>query len=117
VVPWNAYPWYINNAPTAAQFEAGVAPLAVLIALLPKLRVVMLHGGSAKNSWTRLTHRHPRLEEERALTVIATYHTSRHAFWHPDPSERIRHAARLAEAFKEASELLQSSGVNPDRVT
>jgi hypothetical protein len=25
VAPWNAYPWYINKLPTAAQLEAGVA--------------------------------------------------------------------------------------------
>ena len=24
VTPWNAYPWYINAAPRAAQLDAGV---------------------------------------------------------------------------------------------
>ena len=47
----------------------------------------------------------------------ATYHTSRQAFWHPDPSERIRRATHLAGAFKQASHLLRSSGVDSGRVT
>jgi hypothetical protein len=59
IVPWNAYPWYINQAPTAAQLEAGVQPLLDLIALMPRLRVVMLHGGSAHDGWRRLARRAP----------------------------------------------------------
>ena len=35
VVPWNAYPWYINAAPTKAQLAQGTEPLRQLIALLP----------------------------------------------------------------------------------
>lgn len=117
VAPWNAYPRYINKSPTAAQLKAGVAPMAVLSALLSILRVVMLHGGSAKNTWTRLTRRYRSFEEDRGLTAIATYHTSRQAFWHPDPSERMRRAAHLTEAFKQASDVLRSFGVNSGRVT
>ncbi|HKF34084.1 MAG TPA: hypothetical protein VKB37_17135 [Jatrophihabitantaceae bacterium] len=49
--------------------------------------------------------------------MIATYHTSRQAFWHPDPSERMRRAAHLTEAFKQASDVLRSFGVNSGRVT
>jgi len=57
------------------------------------------------------------LEEDRGLTVIATYHTSRQAFWHPDPSKRMRRAAHLTEAFTQASDVLRSFGVNSGRVT
>ncbi len=44
VVPWNAYPWYFNGDPTAEQLCAGVEPLRGLIGLMPRLRVVLLHG-------------------------------------------------------------------------
>lgn len=44
VVPWNAYPWYINADPTAEQLQAGVEPLRRLIGLMPHLRVVLVHG-------------------------------------------------------------------------
>jgi len=105
IVPWNAYPWYINNRPTAAQLEAGVEPLRRLLQLLPGLRVVMLHGGSAHDGWKRLIRRHP-LTAERALSVVETYHTSRQAFWHPDPTERQRRAGHLGAAFRSASDVL-----------
>ena len=106
VVPWNAYPWYINRAPSAAELEAGIEPLKRLIDLMPRLSVVMLHGGDAKNGWKRFTRRFPRLIVERELYVIATYHTSRQAFWHPDPAVRDARKAHLAESFREAARRL-----------
>ena len=106
IVPWNAYPWYINRAPTAAELEAGVAPLKRLIDLMPRLEVVMLHGGDAKNGWKRLMRRFPRLVPERGLHVISTYHTSRQAFWHLDPAVREARKAHLQESFREAARLL-----------
>jgi hypothetical protein len=109
IVPWNAYPWYINKAPTAAQLDAGVEPLRRLVALLPNLQVVMLHGGSAHDSWKRLIRRHPDIAD-RGATVIETYHTSRQAFWHKDPTERQRRADHLHAAFRRASELLVQQG-------
>jgi len=47
VVPWNAYPWYINSDPTTDQLRAGVEPLRDLIGLMPRLRVVLVHGTAA----------------------------------------------------------------------
>jgi hypothetical protein len=74
---WNAYPWYINRAPRAAELEASVEPLRQLLSLLPRLRVVMLHGGSAQAGWPRLARRYPDLVSE--LEVVPTYHTSNRA--------------------------------------
>jgi hypothetical protein len=107
IVPWNVYPWYINRAPRAAELEAGVAPLSRIIDLLPKLRVVMLHGGSAHDGWSRLTRQHPKIVAERELHVIKTYHTSRQAFWHPDRSVREARKKKLREAFQEAAQHLR----------
>jgi hypothetical protein len=47
VLPWNAYPWYINSDPATSQLRAGAGPLRELIGLLPRLRVVALHGTAA----------------------------------------------------------------------
>jgi hypothetical protein len=105
IVPWNAYPWYINTAPTAAQLDAGVDPLTALIGLMPHLRVIMLHGLSAQSGWRRLSRRNPAVLNAKVL-VISTYHPSRQAFWHRDPSVREQRAAHLADAFRQASETL-----------
>jgi hypothetical protein len=109
VVPWNVYPWYINAAPNAAQLDAGVGPLMELIGLLPQLRVVMLHGGSAAAGWKKLTKRHPTLVADHSLTVVGTYHTSRQAFWHPDPAERDRRHDHLKAAFQQAADVLHET--------
>lgn len=104
VVPWNAYPWYINKAPTAAQLEDGVQPLLDLIELMPQLRVVMLHGGSAHDGWRRLNRRVP--STAASLTVLETYHTSRQAFWHRDPAVRDQRAEHLVRSFTAAASAL-----------
>jgi hypothetical protein len=85
-VRWNAYPWYIGRRPRAAELEAGVEPLRRLLSLLPRLRVVMLHGGSAQNGWRRLARQHPDLVVR--LEVVPTFHTSNRAFIGP-PEVRV----------------------------
>jgi hypothetical protein len=109
IVPWNAYPWYINRAPKAAELDAGVEPLKRVIELMPKLKVVMLHGGSAQDGWRRLTRRYPHLVATSGLSVIATYHTSRQAFWHPDAEVRKARKEHLRASFDQASRVLLGS--------
>jgi hypothetical protein len=108
VVPWNAYPWYINREPKAAELEAGVGALMELLRLLPNLRVVMLHGGSAHSAWKRLARRYPSIHG-RGLKVIETYHTSRQAFWHKDPAVREARRQHLNSAFAEAAAHIASA--------
>jgi hypothetical protein len=108
IVPWNAYPWYINRAPKAAELDAGVAPLKCIIDLLPKLRVVMLHGGSAHNGWNRLIRQYPKIVALRGFHVIKTYHTSRQAFWHPDPLVREARKEHLYQSFQMAAQYLHN---------
>lgn len=109
MVPWNAYPWYINRAPNAAEIRTGIEPLKKLIELLPNLQVVILHGGTAHNSWKRLIRSFPYIIEERGLCVIETYHTSRQAFWHPD--EKVREARRLhlRDSLRRAASILHET--------
>jgi hypothetical protein len=41
------------------QVTEGVRRLVRLLSLLPRVRVVVLHGGDAQTGWKRLTLRHP----------------------------------------------------------
>lgn len=107
IVPWNSYPWYINRDPKAAELDAGVMPLKQVVDLLPRLRVVMLHGAAARNSWIRFLRRYPDLVDTRGLQVIQTYHTSRQAFWHKDPTVREERKQHLRKAFSNAAAYLR----------
>jgi hypothetical protein len=106
IVPWNAYPWYINRDPTPLELDLGLQPLLQLIELLPRLRVVMLHGGAAKRSWRRFIRRYPNIVSGRHLQVISTYHTSRQAFRHKNPAIRSARKEHLRSAFRHAATLL-----------
>ena len=52
VLPWNAYPWYVNRALTAAERQAGISPLVELLDLAPNISVVLLQGNDAQDSWS-----------------------------------------------------------------
>ncbi len=108
IVPWNAYPWYINRAPNAVELNAGTEPLKRVVDLMPKLSVVMLHGGEAKNGCKKFIRQYPNLVAERELHVIETYHTSRQAFWHVDPAVREYRKNHLHESFAEAARHLNA---------
>jgi hypothetical protein len=106
VLPWNAYPWYIDRAPTSAELQSGVDPILHLIELAPSLRVVLLQGGSAKNVWNRVTNRVPRLIRDRSLTVIDTYHPGRQALWHADSAVRAARIEHQHASFRQVAETL-----------
>jgi hypothetical protein len=108
IVPWNVYPWYINRAPKVSELNEGLEPLRRLLDLLPNLRVVMLHGVSAQDGWRRFAKQHGQLLVVRKLHVIETYHVSRQAFWHGDPSVRELRREALRQAFIEAARLLSA---------
>jgi hypothetical protein len=108
IVPWNAYPWYINRAPSRRELSNGIEPLRRLIDLLPRLKVVMLHGGSAQAGWQLFAREYSTLITRKEVTVIATYHPSRQAFWHKDPLVREARRDHLRHAFAEAASHLQS---------
>ncbi len=103
MTPWNAYPWYINRKPTAKEINAGIDPLRRLIAVLPRLQVVMLNGGDAQALWTKYTALHPGVA--RKYLVLPTYHTARQAFI---GTKEVREArlADLREKFAAAQRAL-----------
>lgn len=90
---WNAYPWYLNRKPTAAELEVAAEPLHRLRKLLPRLRVVLVHGGDAQDGWRRFKKQYP--ADAQGISVVATYHTSRQAFWHADPEVRKQRLEKL----------------------
>lgn len=108
VTPWNAYPWYINRAPNAAERQAGVDPLLRLLGLLPHLRIVLLQGRDAQDTWRRLAARHPETLQPKGLQVVSTYHPGRQALWARDPAvrqarvqDRLHAYARVAQALSD----------------
>ena len=108
VVPWNAYPWYINSDPTAEQLIAGVEPLRDLISLMPRLRVVVLHGTAAAKGWKLFLREHHGMVNRRGIVWLATYHTSRQALQTPDRVERELREASIRNAFALAASVMRS---------
>jgi hypothetical protein len=106
VLPWNAYPWYINAAPDAKQSAAGAEVLVELLRLLPRLRLVLLQGRDAERSWARVLRIKPDIAENDRLRVVATIHPSRSALFHPDPDERARRVAHQEETYRGIAAIL-----------
>ena len=109
VMPWNAYPWYINRTPKTFELERAVEPFIELLSMLPKLKVIMLHGCTAKNFWKKLVKQHQGLLFNKDLHVIETYHTSKQAFWHKDREVRAQRRENLKKAFADASRILRDN--------
>jgi hypothetical protein len=105
VLPWNAYPWYINAAPNAAQGRAGAQVLVELVRLLPHLEVVLLQGRDAERIWDRAVALDPSLVRP-GVVVVRTIHPGRQALFHRDPEVRAERQARQVRAFSTVGALL-----------
>jgi hypothetical protein len=106
VIPWNAYPWYINRKPSLDQLRAATPTLLGLVDLLPKLEVVVLQGEDAQAAWRIALQERPVLRRRR-LEVFETYHPSVQALQSADPSERQRRVQERAHTWREAAEWLK----------
>jgi hypothetical protein len=104
VVPWNAYPWYINDRPTRAQLAAGVEPLRRLIELMPRLCVVLLLGKDAQAAWQLFIRANADLVRRRGIEAMWTYHPSRGALQHPDAAERARREDDIGRVLRRAAD-------------
>jgi hypothetical protein len=107
VTPWNAYPWYINRAPNASERQAGVDPLVRLLGLLPHLRVVLLQGLDAQDTWHRLAKRHLEIVQREQFQIVSTYHPGRQALWSRDPAIRHARAQDRVHAYLRVAEALR----------
>lgn len=105
-LPWNAYPWFINRAPTRAELRTATASLIELVTLLEDVEVVLLLGEHAQHAWTLLERAWPDLANR--LQVLATRHTSRQAFI-GNAEQRATWRADQEGVFRQAGQLLRTS--------
>lgn len=101
---WNVVPWHIhapgarNRAPRRAEIAAGLALLPGFLALLPRLRVIVMAGRVAGLARPLLEAGHPH------RVVLAMPHPSpTYVCTSPEIGRRI------AETLRRAAELLQKS--------
>ncbi|MFF8536985.1 uracil-DNA glycosylase [Streptomyces sp. NPDC015532] len=107
VTPWNAYPWYINRAPKAAELQAGAKVLEQLLGLMPRAEVVLLQGNEAQDVWRRLLKAHPDAVRGRTLEVVSTYHPGKQALFVRDQDERARRAQHRIDSYQKVGEALR----------
>jgi hypothetical protein len=106
VLPWNAYPWYIDRAPRADELEIGAAVMVNLFDLLPELKVVLLQGNEAVAAWKRVLKRWPGVIEERGLEVVESIHPGPQALWTTDENERRARRVKQQRAYKRVARVL-----------
>ncbi|WP_254705694.1 uracil-DNA glycosylase [Streptomyces vilmorinianum] len=109
VTPWNAYPWYINRSPKAAELQLGATVLKQLLGLMPKADVVLLQGNEAQDVWRRLLKAHPEAVRGRTLEVVSTYHPGRQALFVRDPEERARRAQHRIDSWRKVGSVLHGA--------
>lgn len=102
-ISWNAYPWFINRAPTVAQVRQGIAPLTKLVDLLGSLRVVIAMGGTAQRSaeLIKVTHK-----KGATLNFLDTVHSSSRGVTRGGRQKAHVGEEQLLEAFRSALSLL-----------
>lgn len=103
--PWNAYPWFIDRAPTYEELCGASSTLVALLELLPDLDVVLLQGNEAQSAWRIALEAEPAIRRRRLVT-LETYHASPQAMWHRSPDERARRAQHRIDTWREAVEIL-----------
>lgn len=112
IITWNAYPWYINSEPSAVQLEQGLVPLKRLIDLLPDLKVVVLMGLAAENSWRRFSKRYGNFS--RKYATIATRHPSGRGITRGGQITRAEGIAQLTADLARARQIADSEAAIPD---
>lgn len=108
ILPWNAYPWYVNRAPKADELTAGAAVLLKLLDLVPTCRVVLLQGTHAVDVWRRMLKLSPTLPQERGIETVESIHPGRQALWTPDPGERQARLDKQATAYARVAAIVSA---------
>lgn len=103
--PWNAYPWYINRAPSSDELREASPTLVGLLELLPNLEVVMLQGTEAQAAWRIAVEAQPAIRRRRLIT-LETYHPSNQALQTPSAEERRRRIEHRIATWREAGAIL-----------
>lgn len=91
---WNIVPWYLDGGkPGSAHIERGARMLAELLALLPRLEVVVPMGRDAQKGWLICQHnlrRHIATVPHRA--TVPTWHPSNLGLAKPGRREAVQRA-------------------------
>ncbi|PPF51231.1 hypothetical protein C5B94_14860 [Clavibacter michiganensis] len=112
VLPWNAYPWFIDRAPGAVEGRLGARVLVELVALLPDLEVVLLQGRDAERIWRYAVELDPDLADGVRYAVLSTIHPSRSSLFHPDPAVREARTADQVATYRRVGALLAGRGTS-----
>jgi hypothetical protein len=115
LISWNAYPWYITGGPTVAGQAAAADALAEVIALLPRLRVVVLHGKVAQDAWPKLALRHPAVA--RGLRTFDTFHTSGQGIVNGGQQKKAVGVAHVVETFRAVRTFLDDEVAHGERTS
>lgn len=123
---WNAFPWHVRELSErdpitgykypAADVTGGIDALVRLIALLPKVRVVLLHGRVAQAAWQRYVALAP--DRASNIQAVETWHTSARLVNPMEKTaERIERVnADLRTAFGQAAWYLRGPDRSHDQV-
>lgn len=104
--PWNAYPWYVDHEPTAAELKAGLEPLRRVMNLLEQLEVLVLLGRLAERGWRSFAATYP---DDTGWCTVLTTHGLADDELAATNADRHRLREEQAETFLEAGRLLRES--------
>ena len=107
MLPWNAYPWFIDRAPSTIELKLGVDPLLRVLREMPRLRAVMLMGSEAQKSWQLLLRHHADMITVRGIRWVPTFHPSPNALQTAVPGERTARNASLRNAYAIVADVLR----------
>ena len=91
-VLWNVVPWKVKEEKFWESLDQSVEYLLELIDILPKLKVIVLHGNEAKKARDMLER------ANKNIIIIDSWHTGSNLNRHPHKKDEIRKS--LQEAYK-----------------
>lgn len=108
IIPWNAHPWWRDNQNkglSGPEKNRGAQLLSHLLDLLPRVRVVILSGEDAVDTWWKAILLDPELESRHGLYVLRTVHASASGL-RGTADQRAAKIAQLYATWKRAAELI-----------
>lgn len=109
VVVWNAWPWLTADgaSPTSGQIKDGLEPLARLLKILPRVRVLVPMGQKANEAWEQLIEAKPDLS--RRYAVVRSLLTSARGITEGSQHSKAEGKQRVVDDLIRASRLANES--------
>lgn len=110
VTPWNASPWYSNDDPSEESLRRGAASIAMIISLMPAVRVVLIQGVEPLRVWDEYViplYAHTFGGTSR-FEVIPTYSSGWGALGNCTPEESRKRKLDRRRAYSYAREVLHA---------